>query len=135
MGFPGDSWESLDCKEIKPVNPKGSQSWIFIGGTDAEAEIPVFWPRDTKNWLIEKDPDAGKDWRQEVMGTIGWLASPTCWTWVWTSLEIWWWTGKTDVLQSMWLQRAGHDWETELNWQKSNYCSTRSVSFRTDYLF
>ena len=67
----------LDCKEIKPANPKGSQSWIFIGGTDAEAEIPVFWSPDMKNWLIEKDPDAGKDWRQEVMGTtegkmVGW---------------------------------------------------------------
>ena len=64
-----------DCKEIKPVNPKGHQSWIFIGRTDAEAEIPIFWPPDTKNWLIWKDPDARKDWRQE--GTtedemVGW---------------------------------------------------------------
>ena len=58
----------LDCKEIKPVNPKGNQSWIFIGRTDAEAEIPVLWPPDEKNWLIWKDPDAGKDWRQEEKG-------------------------------------------------------------------
>ena len=57
----------LDCEEIKPVNPKGNQSWIFIGRTDSEA--PILWPPDVKNWLIGKDPDAGKDWRQEK-GTI-----------------------------------------------------------------
>ena len=55
----------LDCKEIQPVHPKGDQSWIFIGRTDAEAETPVFWPPEVKNWLIWKDPDAEKDWRQE----------------------------------------------------------------------
>ena len=55
----------LDGKVIKPVHPKGNQSWIFIGHTDAEAETPILWPPDAKNWLIEKDPDAGKDWRQE----------------------------------------------------------------------
>ena len=59
----------LDCKEIKPVNPKGNQSWIFIGRTDAEAEAPTLWPPDVKNWLIGKDPDAGKDWGQEEKGT------------------------------------------------------------------
>ena len=58
----------LDCKEIKPVNPKGNQSQIFIGRTDAEAEAPILWPPDAKNWLIRKDPDAGKDWRQEEKG-------------------------------------------------------------------
>ena len=58
----------LDCKEIKPVNPKGNQSWIFIGRTDAEAETPILWPPDMKNWLIWKDSDAGKDWRQEEKG-------------------------------------------------------------------
>ena len=56
---------SLGYKEIKPVNPKGNQSWIFIGRTDAEAETPILWPPDVKNWLIGKDPDAGKDWRRE----------------------------------------------------------------------
>ena len=55
----------LDCKEIQPIHPKWNQSWIFIGRTDAEAEIPILWPPDAKNWLISKDPDAGKDWRQE----------------------------------------------------------------------
>ena len=55
----------LDCKEIKPVNPKGNQSWIFIGRIDVEAEAPILWPPDVKSWLIGKDPDAGKDWVQE----------------------------------------------------------------------
>ena len=58
----------LDCKEIQPVLPKGNQSWIFIGSTDAEAETLILWPPDIKNWFIWKDPDAGKDWRQEEKG-------------------------------------------------------------------
>ena len=65
----------LDCKEIQPVYPKGDQSWICIGRTDDEAEAPVLWPPYAKNWLIGKDPDAGKDWRQEEKGDdrIRWL--------------------------------------------------------------
>ena len=59
----------LDCKEIQPVHPKGNQSWIVIGRTDTEAEAPILWPFDVKNSLIEKDPDAGKDWRQEEKET------------------------------------------------------------------
>ena len=59
----GYSWESLDCKEIQSVNPKGNQSWIFIGRIDVEAETLILWPPDAKNWLIGKDPDAGKVWR------------------------------------------------------------------------
>ena len=59
---------ALDSKEIKPINPKGNQSWIVIGSTDAEAEVSIFWPSDAKNWLNGKDPDAGKDWRQEEKG-------------------------------------------------------------------
>ena len=59
----------LDCKEIKPANPKGNQSWIFIGRTGVEAEAPVLWSPDVKSQLIRKDPDAGKDWRQEEKGT------------------------------------------------------------------
>ena len=67
----------LDCKEIQPVHPKGNQSWIFIGRTDAEGEAPILWPPDAKNWLIRKEPDAGKDWRQEQKGRtedeiVGW---------------------------------------------------------------
>ena len=58
----------MDSKEVKPVNPKRNQFWIFIGRTDAEAETPILWPPDTKNWLIGKDPDAWKDWRQEEKG-------------------------------------------------------------------
>ena len=67
----------LDCKEIQSVHPKEDQSWVFIGGTDAEAETPILWPPDAKYWLIWKHPDAGKDWRQEEKGTtedemVGW---------------------------------------------------------------
>ena len=58
----------LDCKDIKPVNPKRNQSWVFIGRTDAEAETSILWPPDAKNWLIWKGPDSGKDWRQEEKG-------------------------------------------------------------------
>ena len=60
---------SLDIKEIKPVNPKGNQPWVFIGRTDAEAEVPILWPPDAKSWLIWKDPDAERDWGQEEKGT------------------------------------------------------------------
>ena len=59
----------LGCKEIQPVHPKGDQSWVFIGRTDVEAEIPILWPPDAKNWLIRKDPHAGRDWGQEAKGT------------------------------------------------------------------
>ena len=67
----------MDCKEIQPVHPKGDQSWVFIGRTDVEAEIPILGPCDAKGWLIWKGPDAGKDWGQEEKGTtedemIGW---------------------------------------------------------------
>ena len=59
----------LGCKEIQPVNSKGNQAWIFIGRTDCEAETPILWAPEAKNWLIGKDPDAGKDWRREEKGT------------------------------------------------------------------
>ena len=76
-GVGEDSWEPVDCKEIKPVNPKGNQFWIFSGRTDDEAEAPILWPPDGKIWLIKKNPDAGKDWRQEGKGMtedemVGW---------------------------------------------------------------
>ena len=68
---------SLDCKEIQPVHPKGNHTWIFIGRTDAEAETPILWPSDGKNWPMSKDPDAGKDWKWEEKGMtedemVGW---------------------------------------------------------------
>ena len=100
----------LDCNEIQLVHPKGNQSWIFIGMTDAETLI--LWPPDAKNWLIRKDPDGGKDWRWEEKGMTGWdcwMASLTWWTWVWASSGSWWYTGKPGVLQSLGLQRVGHD--------------------------
>ena len=87
----------LDSKEIQPVHPKESQSWIFIGRTDAEAETPILWPPDGKNWLIGKDPGAGKDWRREGKGMtkgemVGWHHMMR-WTWVWVSSGSWWGTG------------------------------------------
>ena len=107
---------SLDSKEIQPVHPK-DQSWILIGRTDAEAETVILWPLDAKNWLILKDPDAGKDWRQEEKGTTedGWVASLTQWTWVWTSSGSWWWTAKPGLLQSMGSKRVRHNQEAELS--------------------
>ena len=106
------------CKEIQPVHPKGNHSWIFIGRTDAEPETPILWPPDVKNWLIGKDPVAGKDWRQEKKGT--------------TEDEM---VGRHHQLngcefeqapgvgdgqgslacRSPWGRRVGQDWATELN--------------------
>ena len=110
----------LDSKEIQPVDSKGNQSWIFFGRTDAEAKMPILWPPDGKNWLILKDPVAGKDWGQEEKGTtedevVG-MASLTQWTWAWASSRSWWWTGRPGMLQSMGSQNVRQDWVTELNW-------------------
>ena len=110
----------LDCKEIKPVNSKGSQFWIFIGRTDAKAEVLIFWPPDMKNWLLRKDLDAGKDWRQEEKGRTedemaGWHHQLNG-HWVWASSGSWWWTGKPGMLQPMEFQSVGHKWMSELNW-------------------
>ena len=70
-GVGEDSLESLGLQGDQPVHPKGDQSWVFIGRTDDEAETPILWPPDAKSWLIEKDPDAGKDWRWEEKQTTG----------------------------------------------------------------
>ena len=106
----------LDCKEIQPVNPKGNQSWVFIGRIDAEAEAPILGPPDGKSWLIWKDPDAGKDWGQEKGVTkdmtVGWHHQLE-WTGVWANSQRQWRTGKPGVLQSMGSQRAGQTWATE----------------------
>ena len=110
----------LDCKKIQPVHPKGNQSWIFIGRTDAEAEAPILWPPDVKNWFTGKDPDAGKDWRWEKATTedktVGWHH------WL-DGHEFEKAPGGGDgqgglvyCSQSMGSQRVGHDWGTELNW-------------------
>ena len=100
---------TLDCKEIQPVHPKGNQSWIFIGRTDAEAETPILWSPDAKSWLIWKDSDAGKDWRQEKGTTedemVGWHHKLK-WTWVWVNSGRWWWTGGPGMLQSMGSQES-----------------------------
>ena len=105
----------LDCKEIQPAPPKGIQSWIFIGRTDAEAEASILWLSYAKSWPISKRSDAGKDWRQEEKGMtedemVGW---PTQWTWVWANSGRWWRTGKLTMLQFVRLQRVGHNWATE----------------------
>ena len=113
------SWVHLDCKEIQPVHPKGDQSWVFIGRTDVEAETPILWLPDVKRWFIWKDPDAGKvkaDGEGDYRGWDSWMASLTQLTWFWVYPGSWWWTGRSDVLQSMGLQRVRHDWGSELNW-------------------
>ena len=109
----------LDCKQIQLVHPKGNQSWVFIGRTDVEAETPIFWPPDAKSWLIWKDPDIRKDWRQEEKGTtedemVSWHHHQ--WTWVWVNSGSWWWTGRPGMLRFMGSQSVRHDWATELNW-------------------
>ena len=132
----------LDGKEIQPVNHKGNQFWIFIGRTDAETESPVLWPPDAKRRLIGKDPDAGKDWRQEEKGMTedDWMAEMGTtemvgWhhrlngQWVWANSGRWWRTGKPGVLQSVGLQRVGHDWTTTKesnNWDVGN-CSSDAL--------
>ena len=106
----------LDCKEIKPVHSKRNQSWIFIGRTDAKAEIPILWPLNAKNWLIWKDLVAEKlkaGGEGDNRGWDGWMASPIQWTWVWVNSGSWWRPG---VLQSMGSEIVGlSDW-IELNW-------------------
>ena len=108
----------LDCKEIQPVYPKGDQSWVFIGRTDVEAETPILWPPDAKSWRIWKDPDAGKDWRQEKKGTNdrgwdGWMASLTQWTWVWVNSGVGDGQGGLECYSPKGC-RVGHNWATEL---------------------
>ena len=116
----------LDCKEIQPVHPKRDQSWVFIGGTDVEAETPILgvsdsntlatWCRELTHlkrpWCWEKLRTAGEG---EDRGWDGWIALPTQWTWVWVDSESWWWTRRRGMLWFMQLQRVRHDWVTELN--------------------
>ena len=111
----------LDCKDLKPLHPKGNQSWLFFGRTNVEAETPILWPPEAKSWLIGKDHDSGKDWRQEEKGMtedemVGWHHQLNGHEWV--KSESWWWTGRPGMLLSMRLQWVEHDWVTELNWCK-----------------
>ena len=97
----------VDCKEIHPVHPEVDQSLVFIGRTDFEAETPILWPPDVKSWLIGKDPDAGLRLRMGGEGTtedeiVGWHHRLK-------DSGSWWWTWRPGVLQSMGLQRVGHD--------------------------
>ena len=113
----------LDCKEIQPVHPKGDQSWVFTGRTDAEAETPILWPPDVKSWLTGKTlmlEGTGARGEGDDRGRDGWMASPTQWAWVWVNSGSWWWTGRPGVLQFMGLQRVRHNWVTELNWTELN---------------
>ena len=110
----------LDCKEIQPVQPKGNQSWIFTGRTDADAEAPntlVTWYEELTHlktlWCWERlKAGRGGDNR----GWDSWMASPTQWTWVWVDSGSWWWTRRPGLLQFTESQSVGHDWATELNW-------------------
>ena len=106
----------LDCQEMQIVHSKGDQPWVFFGRNDAKAETPVLWPPHTKSWLT------GRHWCWEGLGAgeegddsgwNGWMASLTRLTWVWVNSGRWWWTGRPGMLR---LQRVGHDWVTELNW-------------------
>ena len=112
----------LDSEEIKPVNAKGNQSWKVIGRTDAKAETPALWPPDVKNWLIAKDPDAGKDWRQEEKGTT---EDETLWTWVWAVSGRWWRMEKLACCSP----RGGKESDTTV-WLNNNSWLQHCVCFR-----
>ena len=108
----------LGRKEIQPVHPKGDQSWVFIGGTDVEAETPILRPPDAESWLICKNPDSGKDWGQEKKGMtedemVGWHHWHNGHGFGWTP-GVRDWQGGPGVLWFMWSQRVRQDWVTEL---------------------
>ena len=117
----------LNCgggKEIQPVHPKGNQSWIFTGRTDAEAETPVLWPPDAKTDTLEKTLMLRKIEGRKRRGQqrMRWLDGiPDSMDMSLITSRSWWWTGRPGVLQSMGLQRVGHDWATELNWTVSSH--------------
>ena len=106
----------LDSKEIQPVHPKGDQSWVFIGRNDVEAEAPVLWPPNAelthwkRSWCWERLSAGGE---RGDRGWDGWMASSTQWTWVWANSGRWWRIEKPGMLQSVGLQRVGHNWATE----------------------
>ena len=119
----------LDSKEIKQVNLKGNQPRIFIGRTDAEAETPTTWPPDADSRLTGKETWCWERLKAEGeegdRGWGGWMASPIQWTWTWANSERWWGTRKPGVLQSMGLQRVGHDLATERQQELENWLGQR----------
>ena len=125
-GVGEDSWESFGCRENQPVHPKGDQSWVFIGRTDAEAETPILWPPHANSWLIRKDPDTGRVWRQEEKGTTedemaGWHHQLDAHEFVWTP-EVGDGQGGLTCCDS-WGRRVRHNWATELSWVYIQGCT------------
>ena len=118
-GVGEDSWESLGLQRDQT-----SQSWRktvlnIIGRTDVEAETPILWPPDAKNWIIEKTPMLGRmgaGGEGDDRGIDAWMKSLTWWTWIWASSRSWWWTEKPGMLQAMGSESVGHDWATKLSW-------------------
>ena len=112
---------SLDCKEIKPINPKGNQSWIIIGRTDAVLKsntLATWWEeliQWKRPWCWERLKAGGEG---DDRGWDGWMASWTWWTWLWVNSGRWWWTERPGVLRFMGLQRVRHDWATDLIWSR-----------------
>ena len=111
----------MDNKEIQPIHPKGNQSWIFIGRTDAEADSNTLatWCEELTHWQRPwcwKRLKAGGE--RDDRGWDGWMTSLAQWTWVLVNSRSWWWTVRPSMLQSRGSQRVGHDWATELNWWK-----------------
>ena len=98
---------------LKEISPEYSLEGLML-----KLKLQYFGHLMWRTESLEKDPDTGKDWKREekgMTGSDGWMASPTQWTWVWVNSRSWWWTGRSGVLQSVGLQRVGHDWVTELN--------------------
>jgi len=120
----------LGCKEIKPVNPKGNQSWIFTGCWSWSSNTLTTWCKELTDW---KRPWCWERLKAEGEGADrGWddlPASLTQWPWVWASSRSWWWTGKPGELQSMGSQRVRRDWVTELNWTELNPAKWVAASF------
>ena len=107
----------LDCKEIQPAYPKGDQSWVFFGRTDAKAETLATSCEELTQWKrLWCWEELGAGGEGDNRGWDGRMASLTQWMWVWVNSGSWWWTGRPGVLRFMESQRVGHDWATELNW-------------------
>ena len=116
-GVGKDSWESLDCKEIQPVHPKGDQSWVFFGRNNAKAETPVLWSPHVKTWLIGKDSDGGRDWGQEEKGTTDEM---TGWHHLLEGHESEWTPGVGDGQGGLAFMGRKESDTTELNWTELN---------------